>query len=155
MRTIPTYTGNTASESSRSSSSRNHPHIHGEYDFCSFKHLRKKEPSPYAQGILIKLGLECFRSRNIPTCVGNTGLLHHIRRGPENHPHMRGEYLRYMNVSVSPLEPSPHAWGILRSLRIQSPDVRTIPTCVGNTRLQHPQPQMRWNHPHMRGEYRQ
>ena len=94
-----------------------------------------------------------FRSRFIPTCVGNT----HQETGGHGlfsvHPHVRGEYMMDAQAYRNAVGSSPRAWGIHYSLFNRRNVERFIPTCVGNTAGHGLHLTLDPVHPHVRGEY--
>ena len=67
---------------------------------------------------------------------------------------MRGEYIAVLIDSAYPDGSSPHAWGIRHGPAGGVPQLRFIPTCVGNTCSKCCSGIQKPVHPHMRGEYR-
>ncbi len=131
-------------------------------------------PSPRAWGLLWRLLLVPGWRRSIPTCVGTTGSspLRTLRSfGPSPrawglpgrdrarcatapvHPHVRGDYSGPLLEAIGVAGPSPRAWGLPREGGWWYWRGRSIPTCVGTTRIS---PAGAWAgqvHPHVRGDY--
>src|SRR5437667_182890 len=66
---------------------------------------------------------------------------------------MRGEHAPEFSDAEVTFGSSPHAWGTHRHSFVFCPQLRFIPTCVGNTSGWWLCPSRRAVHPHMRGEH--
>ena len=134
-----------------------HPHVCGEYFFKSSKFTLPFGSSPRVWGIpLIE---QIFRAchRFIPTCVGNTWTNWTFWQFTAVHPHVCGEYVSAGILKARAIfGSSPRVWGIPWAsypcvwavpvhphvcgeyycfVALDSPFVRFIPTCVGNTSI--------------------
>ena len=94
-----------------------------------------------------------FRTRFIPTLVGNTLLSFALPWALPVHPHARGEHLNLQDEAGGYFGSSPRSWGTLYNNAPQIMISRFIPTLVGNTpsfdKLLH----ILAVHPHARGEH--
>ena len=153
VRSIPTCVGNTRPASPTRSSGPVHPHVRGEYCAAPLDEGRECGPSPRAWGIHEARSTVPSQPRSIPTCVGNTAHPRKHNGHPPVHPHVRGEYKHCKRLARGLRGPSPRAWGILFRGRAWSTNDRSIPTCVGNTRMRAVTSRTPTVHPHVRGEY--
>ena len=88
-----------------------------------------------------------------PACAGNTNRGSDDRCRERDHPRMRGEYAKFLLLSLFLLGSPPHARGIQLFLRHAHNRAGITPACAGNTitvdtfciRIR--------DHPRMRGEY--
>ena len=153
LRSIPTCVGNTSSSTHVQPTRTVHPHVRGEYATDPAEQQRDAGPSPRAWGIRCLPHRVFPPPRSIPTCVGNTAQAAWSSRLPAVHPHVRGEYLVEHGYDGFIGGPSPRAWGIRHQLALHERELRSIPTCVGNTPLRPPCSIPNPVHPHVRGEY--
>ncbi len=153
-RSIPTCVGNTRWRGPPRRAPSVHPHVRGEYATGRTALVRGPHgPSPRAWGIPHTLYHRIEMPRSIPTCVGNTRTVVWVGGCPAVHPHVRGEYSIGRVTPLTKEGPSPRAWGILIRPRHYAAPIRSIPTCVGNTRLLSARLIFFSVHPHVRGEY--
>ena len=108
--------------------------------------------SPHVWGKLQPVDERLPNGRNIPTCVGKTGLLALRFRALWEHPHMCGENGRIHHWLGMFVGTSPHVWGKLEAARMNNETARNIPTCVGKTSLSGVSGSRSSEHPHMCGE---
>ncbi len=110
----PTCVGNTHRAAKREDSSKDHPHLRGEYLTKLLMNVWAEGSPPLAWGIRV-ISIAFLESVRItPTCVGNT-----VPRLPrwiahQDHPHLRGEYQSYRRPLPCHWGSPPLAWGILR-----------------------------------------
>ena len=109
--------------------------------------------SPHAWGIHKQGRCRPRSLRFIPTCVGNTTAKETRPVLQSVHPHVRGEYARWLSIWSSAAGSSPRAWGILGNVILAVVRHRFIPTCVGNTVHIRADIYRDAVHPHVRGEY--
>ena len=153
MRITPTYMGNTAIASNLSPSSKDHPHIHGEYWMISRCWLDVMGSPPHTWGIHLQFALDIAPSGITPTYMGNTIVKLLSGSTRKDHPHIHGEYLPYRTfISVVKGSP-PHTWGILVLATCWPSRLRITPTYMGNTTLKPGFYQIGKDHPHIHGEY--
>ncbi|BCX89980.1 hypothetical protein MIN45_P2354 [Methylomarinovum tepidoasis] len=151
-RFIPACAGNARSSPSTFHRRPVHPRMRGER--CSSWPVLgvNAGSSPHARGTLEGSFSSFFVNRFIPACAGNAFL----RQAPPFrvtvHPRMRGERLKFGDLSPAHNGSSPHARGTHDSACPALPGTRFIPACAGNA-----PPGWRWSappavHPRMRGE---
>ena len=150
---IPTCVGNTGQPGRFSFYSPVHPHVRGEYSIDSLNVIPNSGSSPRAWGIRAFCYSWYSPERFIPTCVGNTLILHFGQRTKKVHPHVRGEYTGHDAGQQRVLGSSPRAWGIQVGHTGAGASARFIPTCVGNTPHRGLPDSCHPVHPHVRGEY--
>ncbi len=151
-RTIPTCVGKTPYRQTSCGDARDHPHVRGENDASRFHAVWRCGPSPRAWGKQYRLGLTHLERRTIPTCVGKTRRRAGTGRAAPDHPHVRGENPVTTRCTMSASGPSPRAWGKQWGHLGFVVDGRTIPTCVGKTRVPARPAVAGADHPHVRGE---
>ena len=152
-RITPTCVGNTTCKTSKTRSSRDHPHLRGEYDMQDKQDKIKQGSPPLAWGILQHVLRQVITCGITPTCVGNTLLNNSWFATVEDHPHLRGEYTRGFKPTCKKSGSPPLAWGILEAKLEKNKEDGITPTCVGNTSLPASSQRLRRDHPHLRGEY--
>ncbi len=108
--------------------------------------------SPRPWGTQRYRGRHLRRRRIIPTPVGNAGARKRDRTPESDHPHARGERVLDRGDGGGTVGSSPRPWGTLLSRRREQPDLRIIPTPVGNARSTTRTPISPTDHPHARGE---
>ena len=152
-RFIPTRVGNTLTDTIRVPIRPVHPHTRGEHPARAGQDPGEDGSSPHAWGthyfFLAGLGNERF----IPTRVGNTPCATIKPALMTVHPHTRGEHVSTAENWPSTFGSSPHAWGTRRVDRSDDPDIRFIPTRVGNTTSAPCATSSTSVHPHTRGEH--
>ncbi len=89
---------------------------------------------------------------NTPTGVGKTVFLWQTLSSIEKHPHGRGEDSSLFDKKAALVETPPRAWGRLALTRASLSFSRNTPTGVGKTTPDAQARQLRWKHPHGRGE---
>ena len=133
QRNIPTGVGRSASETTRTARSSEHPHGRGEK-----RHLRlwldhNVGTSPRAWGEVEQERGKVKLCRNIPTGVGRSVVLDEALNWFAEHPHGRGEKFTPKLARCWSIGTSPRAWGegvfAFRHLRRN----RNIPTGVGRS----------------------
>jgi len=78
-----------------------------------------------------------------------------VTKGPQTvHPHVRGEHWMSRRNAWPSAGPPPRAWGTHRPPFLQPLDLRSTPTCVGNTGEGSRENGFTAVHPHVRGEHR-
>ncbi len=152
-RVIPTGVGNSPIGYPRSCGGTGHPHRRGELRFRVRRGIPVAGSSPQAWGT--RFGAECsfWTSRVIPTGVGNSRALRTPWACRAGHPHRRGELSEQNPQDITPTGSSPQAWGTRTQRRASirhrgsspqawgtpqaerkgRPELRVIPTGVGNS----------------------
>ena len=91
-RITPTYMGNTATKQVSKISTKDHPHIHGEYQSFNLNDGSKLGSPPHTWGIPLLSSSYALLYRITPTYMGNTELVKLWAVYREDHPHIHGEY---------------------------------------------------------------
>ena len=150
---IPACAGNTESQSSSSSSARDHPRMRGEHLTVNHRAVIQRGSSPHARGtrgqgdaVQVAVGI-------IPACAGNTGTRNIFYKHRGDHPRMRGEHLLRICMRNAGRGSSPHARGTHGSIRGARRLLGIIPACAGNTQSRNVDISLRVDHPRMRGEH--
>ncbi len=91
---IPIYMGSTRRGRCCFHRTKNHPHIHGEYNRPSHLNARLTESSPYTWGVRYVVHAEVWDDGIIPIYMGSTNLPRILNAGIKNHPHIHGEYTK-------------------------------------------------------------
>ena len=89
---IPAYAGSTRCRTRRRERCRDHPRIRGEHGLRTVPNLRKGGSSPHTRGAPRPLSPPPVGSRIIPAYAGSTPAGRRPRRGPPDHPRIRGEH---------------------------------------------------------------
>ena len=152
-RITPTCVGNTSGGTSFGETSKDHPHLRGEYAMRSLITLVLIGSPPLAWGILDNKTDAWLGVGITPTCVGNTIQTLHGLKVLEDHPHLRGEYYFWCSLINIWLGSPPLAWGIHPMLLNVKNGYGITPTCVGNTAVESHRSGFGQDHPHLRGEY--
>ena len=92
VRFTPTCVGNTGIPRGDDQLLSVHPHMRGEYFFCTIFLYGNIGSPPHAWGIHFRLSIILISLRFTPTCVGNTPPFEPVQPLTAVHPHMRGEY---------------------------------------------------------------
>ena len=153
-RFIPTCMGNAFPIYFISIMNTVHPHVHGERFSWSADRGTPSGSSPRAWGTQDDLLVGVAGDRFIPTCMGNATPTTMRIRGGAVHPHVHGERLCIKSQQPRVDGSSPRAWGTLFRRRVPHPDVRFIPTCMGNARGSRRSRIPAPVHPHVHGERR-
>ena len=142
------------SELQRSSQDRSpgHPHAGGEIISPANAKSSDSGPSPRGWGNLIRLLLESFHHRAIPTRVGKSVLSLCYIRQLTGHPHAGGEIQPRQQSQSRHIGPSPRGWGNLWYIRLASGEYRAIPTRVGKSSHPCASSAPPAGHPHAGGE---
>ena len=133
-RITPTCVGNTPRSCRRCRSPKDHPHLRGEYCVSNSAICWVTGSPPLAWGILSIKRSKKLLDRITPTCVGNTLWNTKHRSDREDHPHLRGEYVRDAIANSLIWGSPPLAWGIPTPGLSVTIALGITPTCVGNTR---------------------
>ena len=152
LRFIPTCVGNSNHLGTIYPSRAVHPHVCGELSPTSSIYTGDAGSSPRVWGTLSMQYRYALHDRFIPTCVGNSRACPGCRPGRTVHPHVCGELLPMVLVTLYWFGSSPRVWGTLGTLRIDRCALRFIPTCVGNSPEELQQLFARAVHPHVCGE---
>ena len=99
LRITPTYMGNTSPKVAPPVASKDHPHIHGEYQIPLAFYRDHPGSPPHTWGILLPLKSSEQISRITPTYMGNTKEVVVNQFGIVDHPHIHGEYCRHRYTS--------------------------------------------------------
>ena len=148
----PTCVGKTRRNRASCRRSQKHPHMRGEDRPSCFLIRKERETPPHAWGRRTCCDARRKGKGNTPTCVGKTAFPFGRFRGPEKHPHMRGEDANNNSLLLIAFETPPHAWGRPDGSGPGGSLYRNTPTCVGKTRKARLPSAPRRKHPHMRGE---
>ncbi len=152
-RFIPTHVGNTDDLKRFVVHRPVHPHTRGEHITEITDSPTRFGSSPHTWGTQCDPYPDVSPRRFIPTHVGNT-LLNKIWPSRISvHPHTRGEHEGLVVVVLRPDGSSPHTRGTRHVSRGCRPDLRFIPTHVGNTRTARRHDARCPVHPHTRGEH--
>ncbi len=152
QRTIPTRVGRTSPRPALRPILTDHPHARGENLFHASPATAIAGPSPRAWGEQEPGPQRCATPRTIPTRVGRTAVMPHVRVVSPDHPHARGENLPICSHKTLFPGPSPRAWGERAAVVFTGNKSRTIPTRVGRTPQRHRWHAQTADHPHARGE---
>ncbi|KRL04356.1 hypothetical protein FD46_GL001483 [Liquorilactobacillus oeni DSM 19972] len=145
--------GNTGKCDYCKSVKQDHPHIRGEYKEKIPDKMAIKGSPPHTWGIQGYIKRKTGIIRITPTYVGNTINEVTLTSSGKDHPHIRGEYQKALKESNATKGSPPHTWGILNLLDDPPFIFRITPTYVGNTIIRNVELYIRWDHPHIRGEY--
>ena len=150
----PAYAGNTSDPSSTIPVFRDRPRLRGEYGRLPVPLIVPVGSPPLARGIQSVM-LEPSPPRRItPACAGNT----HGRRldvlVKGDHPRLRGEYIPVLAPPPPAKGSPPLARGIPPIDPYRTKGGRITPACAGNTRLPERIEPGFWDHPRLRGEYK-
>ncbi|KRM34731.1 hypothetical protein FC44_GL000775 [Lactobacillus intestinalis DSM 6629] len=115
-RITPTCVGNTQELYSALHTSRDHPHVCGEYSTVFHQKISKKGSPPRVWGIHATSGTGTFFYGITPTCVGNTSNASEGLTIIEDHPHVCGEYSYQTAIKLPAIGSPPRVWGILHPL---------------------------------------
>ncbi|SUX88784.1 Domain of uncharacterised function (DUF2825) [Chromobacterium violaceum] len=152
-RFIPTYVGNTSSQSRQASCQPVHPHVRGEHYEDEAEQLSELGSSPRTWGTHIRQVYTTSLERFIPTYVGNTRPWWLYSARITVHPHVRGEHLITCEGVLTVNGSSPRTWGTPGGAIGRGGGFRFIPTYVGNTQCHRLRPGHGAVHPHVRGEH--
>ena len=132
-RLIPTYAGNTNTESSAQTPTPAHPHVCGEHAvpvltpfFGVGSSPRMRGTQPWGCGGLAG-------DRLIPTYAGNTRRLQSIILCSSAHPHVCGEHIPLPVLPLNLIGSSPRMRGTPGNKSRRRQVLRLIPTYAGNT----------------------
>ena len=131
-----------------------HPHVCGDYIGNILPHCVSLGSSPRVWGLRPGAPGVRRRVRFIPTCVGTTSPQSTRTFSVSVHPHVCGDYVDLVGARDTVLGSSPRVWGLLRYTVISLGIPRFIPTCVGTTDDEGPDPAHLSVHPHVCGDYR-
>ena len=132
LRFIPTPVGNIYQGYVRLSSLSVHPHACGEHLSREGMIFQRSGSSPRLWGTYRFPRQSRYRSRFIPTPVGNIPLpVPPVEKDPV-HPHACGEHFPGMISALNSCGSSPRLWGTFSSNDLYLTHIRFIPTPVGN-----------------------
>ena len=151
-RLIPTHAGKTGPNAGVWSVSWAHPHSRGENCKGIDRAGRDNGSSPLTRGKHYPHPKTRSDRRLIPTHAGKTCLPVRRRRGPEAHPHSRGENAKDVAIPALQDGSSPLTRGKLVLVPGPAREVRLIPTHAGKTITRRSRPRRSPAHPHSRGE---
>src|SRR5690606_38335693 len=150
-RSIPTCVGLSPYTSTTGRAGAVHPHVRGALLEAGVAADPGLGPSPRAWGSPRVPARGSCRRRSIPTCVGLSCGLCHVRRSPPVHPHVRGALFQVDGPGWRADGPSPRAWGSPACALCGTPTLRSIPTCVGLSTASSQGRGTAAVHPHVRG----
>ena len=151
-RLIPTHAGKTGPNAGVWSVSWAHPHSRGENCKGIDRAGRDNGSSPLTRGKHYPHPKTRSDRRLIPTHAGKTCLPVRRRRGPEAHPHSRGENTFMTGIPPCNGGSSPLTRGKRPQAHPRLNVTRLIPTHAGKTNGPAPSPGRGRAHPHSRGE---
>ncbi len=171
-RIIPTLVGNGRPYRAAPCQRPDHPHARGERPDAAIINSAADGSSPRSWGTALPAALGGARCRIIPTLVGNGSCPERpwlgcwiiptlVGNGPwrptrasirADHPHARGERRAESSAASVSLGSSPRSWGTGRSHDPRRPQLRIIPTLVGNGPGSRSARRSSSDHPHARGE---
>ena len=132
---------------------QDHPHIHGEYVYLDNLEAGDIGSPPHTWGILQLISARSIQLGITPTYMGNTFIFHQLPDTNEDHPHIHGEYIWYLDAAAWDKGSPPHTWGILVVTKPETGEKRITPTYMGNTCSQYTGRHSVKDHPHIHGEY--
>ena len=129
----PTYMGNTFCTIFLGHHDRDHPHVHGEYNYTIKLPNGAQGSPPRTWGIPPNSINSADTTGITPTYMGNTLDPFQPVRSGWDHPHVHGEYViaiaSFLGLSGSP----PRTWGIRFPHRSICARAGITPTYMGNT----------------------
>ncbi len=152
IRFIPTHVGNASKTHTRSWISSVHPHARGERSVISIRCFLRGGSSPRTWGTLYLPPRGVVYGRFIPTHVGNADSILSAYPLGSVHPHARGERARSVVQVSQDAGSSPRTWGTHCPSKRMRPNMRFIPTHVGNAPYPARTRKAPAVHPHARGE---
>jgi len=153
-RFIPTCVGNIVGFLVTDEKKSVHPHVCGEHSLISCYELEYSGSSPRVWGTCGCRHCRPCRLRFIPTCVGNIRARRLRVSMSAVHPHVCGEHESCASLICSNIGSSPRVWGTFHTSHKFHPNLRFIPTCVGNIYPEPVGPPYKAVHPHVCGEHR-
>ena len=130
-----------------------HPHACGEHAANPKPRYYVAGSSPRMWGTPSMTGLYRFKSRFIPTHVGNTQFLKRFVVHRPVHPHACGEHPGICLRVIDSIGSSPRMWGTRERAAARVCGYRFIPTHVGNTNATRAGKRSQTVHPHACGEH--
>ncbi len=112
LRLTPAYAGNTTSSTARSSPTRAHPRIRGEYCICDSGPRPIIGSPPHTRGIQRPVAPLNERNWLTPAYAGNTWIADIVKEANEAHPRIRGEYFTCWRTQSRFTGSPPHTRGI-------------------------------------------
>jgi len=109
-----------------------HPHVCGEHNTMSAFAPAISGSSPRVWGTFSPTGARQVIHRFIPTCVGNISCIQLNLFTLTVHPHVCGEHESTNAGEIMETGSSPRVWGTSSRRDGGDPQLRFIPTCVGN-----------------------
>ena len=150
---IPACAGFTTAIRLTRASTKDHPRLRGVYDIGVQSPVTSPGSSPLARGLLTAGSINSGWRRIIPACAGFTKDGEWTDGEPQDHPRLRGVYLRCAAGRPAPKGSSPLA----RGLRCHSEDRvdggGIIPACAGFTSCRGRLVVAHQDHPRLRGVY--
>ena len=129
-----------------------HPHTRGERQDGAGGNDADGGSSPHPWGTRQWYPPSRCKGRFIPTPVGNATAPLRVICATAVHPHTRGERVPRGGARASASGSSPHPWGTPSPTTPTSPELRLIPTPVGNAATAAWAARSESVHPHTRGE---
>ena len=172
-RIIPACAGSTGGAELELGVDGDHPRLRGEHPLRTPLMAGHRGSSPLARGAPLGVREHAPIGGIIPACAGSTPRRGARRRGPGDHPRLRGEHEGDWFEAVSFVGSSPLARGApsraaasVKLLRIipacagstvlaavQGAALEIIPACAGSTYLTYCPVISSWDHPRLRGEH--
>ena len=151
-RAIPTRVGKSGQHQVGRTAAPGHPHAGGEIPPRQPVSTPPGGPSPRGWGNPPTHRSGRSQRRAIPTRVGKSAWMPHIRVTSAGHPHAGGEITSNINMKTNIYGPSPRGWGNLCTLKVSRKVNRAIPTRVGKSTTGWSEKEIRAGHPHAGGE---
>ena len=133
---------------------RDHPRLRGEYNLRDVELAYKEGSPPLARGIPVGLYVISNGDGITPACAGNTKKESVAIPSTWDHPRLRGEYLSDLLVETFRTGSPPLARGIPSRSIFSVTACGITPACAGNTYLLSSAHRHTWDHPRLRGEYK-
>ena len=133
---------------------KDHPRIRGEYKEILEISFPFTGSPPHTRGIRANPAVITADMRITPAYAGNTLLILILNFIGRDHPRIRGEYIVFMIKNRLYIGSPPHTRGILYKPILSLPNQRITPAYAGNTYIYFYFFVKEWDHPRIRGEYR-
>ena len=150
---IPAYAGSTTAQTGKDAGKRDHPRIRGEHFLPTFKRILPAGSSPHTRGALKPVGGHVDVAGIIPAYAGSTQDPTEPSQENMDHPRIRGEHYSHECELPDSHGSSPHTRGahVGGSERVEVEGI--IPAYAGSTRPVKMAPELRTDHPRIRGEH--
>ena len=132
-RITPACAGNTELKRESLNEGEDHPRLRGEYCVHQVRESRSPGSPPLARGIHHDRKTDRLDNRITPACAGNTYFPVFWLTARKDHPRLRGEYYRVLQLADALEGSPPLARGIQQEYYINKDRGRITPACAGNT----------------------